>query len=341
LSIPHPGHKYALERIISEARSNKNLNNIHEFYLAGPSDIVGSGRVTLYSPLITDLKEMADLAHEYKIEIDVVINPSCFGGTHLTPHGYNTILWYLNQLNNIGIDSITVAEPYIIELLNDFSMKTVVSCISMVNSPQRARFFENMGADVITLDPDINRDFKMLNAIKKSVSCDLRLMVNEGCLYKCPFRYSHFNLFSHVTTAGMKPPIFGDYYFDKCISIRVRDPEQIIKSPWIRPEDIKKYEEITPFFKITGRANTVSWIVNCMNIYCSGNYDGNLLEILDCPSELRDLYFIDNKKLEGCIDYWRDCDKLCIDCNYCKMVTNSALKVIDNERRDNKCKEES
>jgi len=65
-------------------------------------------------------------------------------------------------------------------------------------------FFQEIGADAITLDTNINRDFDILSGIKEVSDCEQRLLVNEACLYKCPFRYSHFNLFSHMTGPGKK-----------------------------------------------------------------------------------------------------------------------------------------
>jgi len=166
------------------------------------------------------------------------------------------------------------------------------------------------------------------------VNCDIRVIVNEGCLYKCPFRYAHFNLFSHITaasgagTGAQLLNTFGDYYFDKCISIRVRDPSQLIRSPWIRPEDIVEYERIgIEDFKIAGRANAVGWITACMDAYSRRSYEGNLLELLDCPSELRYMFYIDNKKLEGCINQWKSCNKMCDTCRYCDEVTSRVLSV--------------
>jgi len=125
------------------------------------------------------------------------------------------------------------------------------------------------------------------------------------------------------------PNTFGDYYFDKCISIRVRDPAQIIRSPWIRPEDMKEYEAIgIEDFKISGRANAVNWIINCMDAYSQGTFKGNLLEVLDCPSELRYTFYLDNGLLDGCIDQWKNCKKICDDCRYCDELTSKVLKVI-------------
>ncbi len=330
LIIPHPGHFSALKDII-EYKDANHLTDVDEVYMAGSPQVMGSGRATLHAALIDDIREQTEYAHQHGIKMNIVMNPSCLGGYHLTFEGYRLFEWYFNELDKMGVDGVTVAEPYLVELLKDYSMETVISCVSHVDSPQRAAFYEALGADCITVDTNINRDFSTLNAIMSAVSCKIRVIVNEGCLYKCPFRYAHFNLFSHITTISTTRPLntFGDYYFDKCISIRVRDPAQIIRSPWIRPEDMVEYERIgIDDFKISGRANAVGWILSCMEAYSRRSYDGNLLELLDCPSELRDIFYVDNKALDGCIKQWRSCKKICDECRYCDDITIRALRVM-------------
>ena len=300
LIVPHPGHFEALKEII-EYKEEKRLADVDEVYMAGSPQVMGSGRATLHAALIEEIREQTAYAHQHDIKMNIVMNPSCLGGYHLTFQGYKLFEWYFGELNKAGVDGVTVAEPYLVELLRDFPMETVISCVSHVDSPQRAEFYEALGADGITVDTNINRDFDTLEAIMRAVNCDIRVIVNEGCLYKCPFRYAHFNLFSHITAASgagaCAQPLntFGDYYFDKCISIRVRDPSQIIRSPWIRPEDIVEYERIGI--------------------------------LLDCPSELRYIFYIDNKKLEGSIKQWKSCNKMCDTCRYCDELTSKVLSV--------------
>ncbi|MCW7070878.1 MAG: U32 family peptidase [Methanophagales archaeon] len=350
LIIPHPGHFAALKEIIAAKEAGglneaSEMSEVSEVYMAGSPEVLGSGRATLHAALIDEIREQTEYAHQHRLKMNIVLNPSCLGGFHLTFEGYRIFEWYFGELEKAGVDGVTVAEPYLVELLRDSPLETVVSCVAHVNSPQRAEFFEDLGADGITLDTNINRDFGVLEAILRAVDCDIRLIVNEGCLYKCPFRHAHFNLFSHITTprtsllnAGAQAqPLntFADYYFDKCISIRVRDPSQIVRSPWIRPEDLAEYEAIGIHdFKISGRANAVNWIINCVRAYSQRSLKGegnqrNLLEILDCPSELRYAFHLDNELLgeAGSIKKWKRCRKICDECRFCDELTSKVLKV--------------
>jgi collagenase-like PrtC family protease len=330
LIVPHPGHFEALKEILA-AKEEENLKDVKEVFMGGSPDVMGSGRGVLHAPLINEIREQTEYAHQYGIQMNVVMNSTCAGGHHLTFEGYKMFDWYFNELNKAGVVAVTVAEPYLVELLRDFPMKIVVSVLSYVDAPQRAQFFEALGADVITVDTNINRHFDLLQGIVKGVSCNVRIIVNEGCLYKCPFRYSHYNLASHLSSLNQpRVPLFApDFYFDKCINIRLRNPTQIIKSGWIRPEDIKEYEAIgIEDFKLSGRTKTVNWIIECMKVYARRSFKGNVLEIIDCPQMLRYMMYIENEKLEGSIEHWKSCTKNCHECGYCDALTKEALTFI-------------
>ncbi|WP_406659932.1 peptidase U32 family protein [Methanolobus sp. ZRKC3] len=322
LYVPHVGHLEGLEGLL------ENSDDIYAVYMAGNPDYVGTGRTNISAPGLEEISEQTEYAHDKGVKMEIVLNSSCMGGQHLTPQGYNKINWYFEQLNNIGIDSITVAEPYFVEMLaRDFDMEVVVSVLSFVDSPQKAEFYEDLGADTIVIDPVVNRDFPKLEAIKESTSCNLKLLVNEGCLYQCPFRYAHFNFFSHANGPGPKLNVLDDYYYHKCLSLRINDPQQLIKSPWIRPEDLKEYRHITDTFKIGGRTHFVNWILNNVQAYSEESYDGNLMDLLDCPKDIRDLFHIPNKELEGAISQWKQCKKVCNKCGYCKRLTEKVVRV--------------
>ncbi|MBK5190482.1 MAG: U32 family peptidase [Methanosarcinales archaeon] len=330
LIIPHPGHFSALKEII-EVKEAEGLDEVDEVFMGGSPDVMGSGRGVLHAPLLDEIREQTEYAHQHGIKMNITMNSTCTGGHHLSFEGYKMFSWYFGELNKAGVDAVTVAEPYLVELLRDFPMQTVVSCLSYVESPQRAKFFDELGADMITVDTNVNRHFDLLEGIVKAVDCDVRLIVNEGCIYRCPFRYSHYNLASHLSSLIQpRSPLFApDYYFDKCISIRLRDPTQIIKSAWIRPEDLKAYEAIgITDFKLSGRTKLVNWIIDCMRFYSQRSFKGNVLDILDCPQMLRYVFYIDNEKLERSIDQWKHCKKVCNECGYCDKLTKEALTYL-------------
>jgi hypothetical protein len=51
------------------------------------------------------------------------------------------------------------------------------------------------------------------------------------------------------------------------------------------------------------------------------------MDILDGTGLLRDLFYIPNGELEGAIEEWKTCDKVCYRCNFCKELTKRIVKV--------------
>ncbi|HDM36272.1 MAG TPA: U32 family peptidase [Candidatus Syntrophoarchaeum butanivorans] len=319
-SLPHPGHLEGLKEILRY--------RVYEIYMGGSPEFIGTGRGNVgITPSIEDVREQVRLIHRKGVKLNIAINSSCLRGWHLTQEGYRSYMWYLSALEEAGVDALTVADPYLVELAKrEFKMKVTVSCIAFVNTPEKARFFEKLGADAIAIDPNINRDFETLEGIRASVDCDLKVLVNEGCLYQCPFRYAHFNLISHVHGPEPRAKPLYDYYSNKCLALRVRDPELIIKSPWIRPEDLEAYEEIgIDIFKLCGRTQTAGWLKNVISAYLNRSYEGNLMDLLDAPREIKNLFYIPNKELDGALDRWKVCKKVCKECGYCHELTERVI----------------
>ena len=125
-----------------------------------------------------------------------------------------------------------------------------------IDCVEKAIIFRKAGADVITPDVNINRDLGLLKRIREKTGADIKLMVNEGCLFRCPFRKFHFNYISHKSRnpgAGKGVKSEDNVFSLNCIQLSKNDPSQLLKSGWIRPEDARQYGEITGYFKIVGR----------------------------------------------------------------------------------------
>jgi hypothetical protein len=138
---------------------------------------------------------------------------------------------------------ITVSTPYLLERIKKafphFFIR--VGIYAQVDTPRRAKFWEDLGADNITLESfSINRNFTQLEAIRRSVRCDLTLIANHPCLPNCPMQYYHQEGFAHSSDG--ENGFFIDYCFMKCTYERLRDTSNLIKSCWIRPEDTAYYE---------------------------------------------------------------------------------------------------
>jgi len=328
-----------------------------EIYGVLPTSILGSGGAGPDIPQVTaeQAEEYIKLAHSAGLTFNYLLNAPSMGNMEWEEDTHDELIKHLEWLSNAGVDHVTVAIPYLTELIKSQfpHLKVEVSTIAHVNSVARAKLFESLGADSIILHSNVNRDFRLLQAIRNAVKCELGVLTNSLCLYQCPYEYYHNNTLGH---ASQKHNSLNGFYMDYCVAHctleRFRDTSQFIKSRWIRPEDIPIYEEIgIDFFKIAGRALPSEWIINATLAYSSGQYQGNLCDILYVPNPKIDYadpvlastqtariasppkVYIDNQALEGFVDFFKkqDCLSGCDYCNYCQ---KTADKVVRPDRHE-------
>ena len=328
-----------------------------QLYGVLPTSMIGSGgRGADNVHMAADqAEEYIERVHSAGLKFDYILNAPSMGNMEWDENTHQELLMHLNWISKIGADSVTVTIPYLIELIKrQFpQLKIRVSTIAHVNGVSRAKLFESLGADSITLDINVNRDFTVLKAIRKAVNCELTVLLNNLCLYQCPYEYYHHDTLGHASQSYN--PLKG-YYEDYCVLHctldRLCDISQTIKCRWVRPEDIHVYEEIgIDMFKTSGRSMPTERILNTATAYSSRHYQGNLYDILnvitpkigfgnsDLPSVqdnvigLPPRLYIDNQALEGFVDFFKrqNCLSGCSNCDYCQRIAD---KVIQFDREE-------
>ncbi len=322
-----------------------------------PTSMIGSGgRGSDEVHMVENqAEEYIERAHAAGLKFDYILNAPSMANMEWDESIHRELLEHLSWITSIGVDSVTVAIPYLIELIKrQFPhLEVRVSTIAHVGSVARAKLFESLGADSITLDFHINRDFTVLKAIRNAVNCKLTVLLNNLCLYQCPYEYYHHDTLGH---ASQKYNPLNGYYEDYCVLRctldRLLDISQIIKCRWVRPEDIHIYEEIgIDMVKTSGRSMSTERILNAATAYSSRHYQGNLYDILNVitpkiestdsalPGAQNDVigpppkFYIDNQALEGFMDFFKkqNCLSGCGHCDYCQRI---ASKVVQFDREE-------
>lgn len=288
-------------------------------------------------------------AHTAGLTFDYVLNAPSMCNMEWKENTHRKLLDHLKWIENAGVDSVTVTIPYLIELIRrQFPrLKVRLSTIAHVNSVARARFYESLGVDSITLDVNVNRDFAVLQAIRKAVSCELTVLTNNLCLYQCPYEYYHHDGLGHASqSCGGPDGRYADYCIMRCTLDRLSDISQTIRSRWVRPEDIHVYQDIgIDVFKTSGRSMSTDRILRSVAAYSSRRYDGNLYDILNVLTPRTGLVsaaspaargtavkppdlYIDNRALEGFLDFFtrQDCLSGCSSCDYCSRIASKAVQ---------------
>src|ERR1035437_9707061 len=218
---------------------------IDEVYGKCPTDGVSGGRPRyLATPLSeTDLRNYILLLERQGIAFNYLLNGACFGNREWTRPWQKRVMALLAKLGDMGVRRVTVSTPFLLELVKRRfpEFKVRVGIYAQVDTPRRARFWEELGADAIVLESfSINRNFRRLAAIRRAVRCALELLANHVCLMNCPMQSYHQNGFAHVSDDTST--LFIDYCLLRCSRTRLTDPSQFIKSAWIRPEGLAVYE---------------------------------------------------------------------------------------------------
>lgn len=342
-SAPYNDDPETLTEIFKLKRLGKNT--IREIYLSGPQKYFGSHRITPEMD-INEFAEIVEKIHNEGLRVNLILNATCGGVEWYSQKAVNSIMEYLKYAHEeLGVESVTIANPlYIMEVKRRFpDIEICASVLSDIDCVQRAVICRKAGADVITPDNNINRDLKLLKQIKEATGSELKLMLNEGCLYKCPFRKFHSNITSHLSKEVDKKEVdvsFANFY-SICNQLMREEPSQILKSGWIRPEDTRKYIGITKFFKIVGRGDLKSRVIRATRAYLEERWSGNLLDILFTSlgffTSISGAY-LDNESLDKYKFFEKvtTCDKNCIQCSYCENLASELVEfgVITPEKAE-------
>lgn len=258
---------------------------VYEIYGKMDRDVIGGGRssYTLRDVTRRELKNRVRQAHEQGIEFNYLINGATLGGIEQTRKGQRQIRKLLDFIADTGVDSVTLAVPYLARLIRNYypQLKIRVSAFAMVDAPLKAKSWEDLGIDTICVSGiSCNRDFERLRLLRESVACDLQLIANASCFQNCIYESAHMNLLTESSRKG-KSTFCLDYCVLHCSQRRLEDPANYIKSIWIRPEDLAIYEEIGYHnFKLVERSSPVDLMIKRVEAYARRHFDGNLLELV-------------------------------------------------------------
>lgn len=257
---------------------------VYELYGKLTSDYFGGGRPSFYLPVIgkQKLAEYVKKTHEKGIGFNYLLNASTMGNMEYTSEGQREINRLLGWINEIGVDSVTVANVFFLKLIKKRypNMRVRVSSHRYTDNPRKIRFWKEAGADCIVIsEVNIHREFKELEAMREAAGdgVDLQLIVNNWCRQDCAIAGNHAVGLSAASQKKSKgfPLDFCSLY---CNHIRLMEPVNYIRANWIRPEDLHIYEKLGyTMFKIVERNTPTSILLDRVKAYHERRYDGNLL----------------------------------------------------------------
>ncbi|MGB7567791.1 MAG: U32 family peptidase [Chitinivibrionales bacterium] len=260
---------------------------VKEVYGKPDRDCIGGGRAafTLRRAPRSRLDASVKEAHAHGMRFNYLINAANLAGLEQTRAGQKKIRALLDRIDLSGADGVTVSAPYLMQIVKKTHprLKTRVGVFAVVDSGEKARQWEQLGADTICVSAiACNRNFERLGAIRRAVTCELELLVNASCLPGCAYELTHMNMLSQGSRGGDRLNGFClDYCFLNCSKRRLADPVNLIKAVWIRPEDVARYEELGySWFKIVERGCPGDLLVRRVRAYAERSFKGNLYELV-------------------------------------------------------------
>lgn len=281
------------------------------------------GRNVSYLNNIGQIKQIADFAKEKKIDYYITNNHTVF-----THKKNDTVFWsqykeHILGLQEAGITGIITGHPFFVEFIKKNSnLKVCVSTTAEISTVRSAKYFEDMGADMICPSYSINYNIEQLLSIKQNLNhATIKLLVNEMCIGDCPFRKYHQNAYFS------EHDLDKDYGFS-CHKIMIKNPEMMLQNNTIRPEDIHNYFDVTDNIKISLRQPPFydkDKNREIVKAYANEKYDGNYIELVS--QKLAQTLYISNSKLNDLLKLKMKCSKQCHTCDYCKKIYEKAAAI--------------
>jgi len=234
------------------------------------------------------LRDHVSAAHSAGIRFLYAMNSVNLGGNEYRESFWRGLDSEVDGLVGMGVDGFIVANPLILERIKREhpAAEVAVSSFAKVTYVREIERLAAMGADAIIVHQSRNRSFRFLEEaarVARREGARLELIATDVCLWGCPFFEVHINLMGEATREdGRMPPGSIGYPFLQCAAAMAADPANLIRSRWIRPEDLGAYERIgIDRFKISSRRWSTEKIVRAVRAYSEGRYDGNLLDIME------------------------------------------------------------
>lgn len=261
---------------------------VSELYGRLTYDAVGGGRASYLAlaPGRRKLAEHVKHVQSFGMSFNYLLNAACLDNREFTRRGQMKIRELLEWIESVGIHHVTVTIPYLLEIIKKHNpnLHVKASAFSEIDSVRKAKFWEDLGADAITLSPlSFNRNLAGIREAATIVKVPLQVIVNNNCLFSCPNFPYHGNVFAHASQSGHKLRGFVlDYCTISCRLRRFLDPTEIMSGDWIRPEDLGFYEKLgVSWFKIVNRNAPTKILLQRAEAYSKRHFEGNLLILLE------------------------------------------------------------
>lgn len=300
--------------------SRETKHPVRVVYAADRFSLTGSGRAaSSLSERRLPIKDYVQAAHAVNVKFHWLYNAPNLGNREWTPEFRKKLRAQMEELVEAGVDCCVAAHPVILDMLRQWApeLKRGTSVNTHLDSVERARqIVEFPGVSTIMMDHRNVRNFSLIRELRKAFPTkEIIVLVNESCLRDCVYQSFHqaaLSAASQIDGCVSDP----DFCHLCCGREKLSRPENTLKAPWIRPEDIKHvFEAGGTLVKLAGRTESTAWIREVTTAYATGVCEGDVFRFIEKSGLTNRLwegllgkslppcrFKVDNAKLDGFID---------------------------------------
>ena len=268
-------------------------------------------------------------------KLDLLLNANCYGAEAMGRDLESHIIEIVETLAETGLkpDVVTAASPFVARTVKrTFPEIEVRASVNMRLATLQAMQYLAPWFDSYYICRDVQRNLATVERFSKwchENGKKLCMLANSGCLRNCPWQTYHDNLIAHseaaeriAPAAGFNPHLCWTMYKDSA-----KFPE-VLKSTWIRPEDLYRYEGLVDTVKLATRQHANPDMV--ISAYERGSFGGNLLDLFE-PGFSPAFFpkYLENSAFpEDWFERISACARECIGCGYCEEVFSRVCRTV-------------
>lgn len=288
----------------------------------------GMDREEAEEELLSDLKKLRNMG----VSLDLLFNANCYGDKAVSKSFEKEIIDVIERLRKeeAGPETVTTTSPFAARTIRKYfpDIEVRASVNMRIGTIQAMQYVSDL-FDSFYIQRDFQRNLEYVEKVSEwchENGKKLCMLANSGCLRFCPGQTFHDNLIAHCT--GAFEDRVPDYNPHVCRNLYEggKNAVEILKSTWIRPEDIYHYEGLIDVVKLATRQH--SYPRSVVSAYINAGWDGNLLELME-PGHSPAFYpnEIDNKAFpEDFFEKTGRCLNGCTGCGYCEQVLSKVLR---------------
>lgn len=329
-SIPYtPGILTYLKSLPSE-----KLSPINDIYFSDSRLLSSSRHFSFSDEYWDELQEISKLG----VRLHYVMNATYWDNSYYLPDGLFRLVDVLHDVWNRGCTMLTFNNTFLLRFpelrskMPPFDLKLSVN--NKVASLEEVEFNYKFNAiRHFILDRSINRNFDELLRIhewrKDKPDVQLTLLAQEGCLPRCPWKQQCDMMIStqYMNTPEEATNLQMVHGHRLCEVHYTHETSDILKSPWIPPHSISRYDGIVESVKISGRMSNLDNLTGVLNAYLYQNSNITIGEFLGSGNNKK-AHAVNLIELEenNFSNQTYNCKNKCSECNFCDLVMSKLMK---------------